>query len=61
MYLYDLCESLRGGLGQQGQTEGAVQLSDSSRQREGERGVRCSRRRRIFSHSQELPGAIQHG
>lgn len=30
MYLYDLCERLRGGLGQQSQTESAVQFSDGS-------------------------------
>lgn len=60
-YLYDLCEGLRRGLSQQSQTERAVQFSDGSGQREGERGVRCTRRRRIFSHGQELTGAIQHG
>lgn len=60
-YLYDLCECLRGGLSQQSQTESAVQLSDSSGEQEGERGVRCTRRRRVFSYSQELAGAVKHG
>lgn len=60
-YLYDLCERLRGGLSQQSQTESAVQLSDGGGQHEGERCVRSARRRRVFSHSQELTGAIQHG
>lgn len=60
-YLYDLCECLRGGLSQQSQTESAVQLSDSSGEQEGERGVRCTRRRCVLGYSQELTGAVQHG
>lgn len=60
-YLYDLSEGLRGGLSQQSQTESAVQLSDGRGQQEGERGVRRTRRRRVFGDGQELTGAVQHG
>lgn len=61
LYLYDLCECVRGGLGQQGQAQRAVQLSDGGSHGEGERRERRAGRRRIFGHTQELTRAVQEG
>lgn len=60
-HLYDLYECLWCSFCQQGQTESTVQFSDTRGQEEGERSVRCARRRSIFSRGQELTRAVQDG